>query len=136
LLLAFSLCVAAMCSHAHSGLEGRDCDMGQNGLSRALIAALVGIGIAIGAPSLVGAASPVAWSSIVMFALLLVLCGLLCASVILALVGQICSSRGSSHEDRLYLLADVFLIAAVGMVFVACIFAFVLSIIGVASKPM
>lgn len=106
--------------------------MEQRGTGQALIAAVLGVVLVLAGPCVLAAAGS-AWERIVLLSLVLASAALLVAAFVLALVGQICESRGASVGNRLRMLADIFLIAAVGAFFIVAVFSFVLAVIGISA---
>lgn len=105
--------------------------MGDSGIGRAAVAALLGIGVAIAGPyALVGV--DVTWQRIVMLSLVLACVALLVATVVLSMVAEMCGRSSRACADRVLMLSDAFVISSVGAILVTCVFAFVLAVIRLA----
>lgn len=104
------------------------------GMLRAGIAAVLGVVLAISVPYVL-AVVEVPWEQIVMLTLLIVDALLLGAAFVLATASQIYASYAPSTRERsrqrLLLMANVFLLATVGVAAIMGIFAYVLAIIRV-----
>lgn len=105
--------------------------MGDTGIGRAAVAALLGVCVAVAGPyALVGVV--VAWQRIVMLSLLLACVALLVATVVLSMVAEMCARSSAPAAGRVLSLADAFVISSAGMLLVTCVFSFVLAVIRMA----
>ena len=101
--------------------------MGDNGIGRALVCAVLGVALAVGGPYAL-AGVDVAWQRIVLMSLLLLCVVVLVACVVLAMVAEICFRAGTARADRVLLLADAFLMGSVGCITIVAVFSFVLAV--------
>lgn len=101
--------------------------MGDTGIGRAVVAALLGMGAAVASPYAL-AGVDVAWQRIVLMSLLLACVALLVATVVLSMVAEMCARSSRPCAERVLLLADAFVIASAGAMLVTCVFAFVLAV--------
>lgn len=105
--------------------------MGDTGIGRAAVAALLGVCVAVAGPyALAGVV--VAWQRIVMLSLLLACVALLVATIVLSMVAEMCARSSAPAADRVLSLADAFVISSAGMMLVTCVFSFVLAVIRMA----
>lgn len=105
--------------------------MGDTGIGRAAVAALLGVCVAVAGPyALAGVV--VTWQRIVMLSLLLACVALLVATVVLSMVAEMCARSSAPAAGRVFSLADAFVISSAGMVLVTCVFSFVLAVIRMA----
>lgn len=105
--------------------------MGDTGIGRAAVAALLGVCVAVAGPyALAGAV--VTWQRIVMLSLLLACVALLVATVVLSMVAEMCARSSAPAAGRVLSLADAFVISSAGMLLVTCVFSFVLAVIRMA----
>lgn len=105
--------------------------MGDNGIGRALVCAVLGVGVAVAGPYAL-AGVDVAWQRIVLMSLLLLCVLVLVATVVLAMAAEVCSRAGRASADRVLLLADSFLMGSVGAIALVSVFSFVLAVIRLA----
>lgn len=101
--------------------------MGDTGIGRAVVAALLGMGVAVAGPYAL-AGVDVAWQRIVLMSLLLACVALLVATVVLSMVAEMCARSSRPCAERVLLLADAFVIASACAMLVTCVFAFVLAV--------
>ena len=105
--------------------------MGDTGIGRAAVAALLGVCVAVAGPyALAGVV--VTWQCIVMLSLLLACVALLVATVVLSMVAEMCARSSAPAAGRVLSLADAFVISSAGMLLVTCVFSFVLAVIRMA----
>lgn len=105
--------------------------MGDTGIGRAAVAALLGVCVAVAGPyALAGVV--VTWQRIVMLSLLLACVALLVVTVVLSMVAEMCTRSSAPAADRVLSLADAFVISSAGMMLVTCVFSFVLAVIRMA----
>lgn len=105
--------------------------MGDTGIGRAVVAALLGVCVAVAGPyALAGVV--VTWQRIVMLSLLLACVALLVATVVLSMVAEMCARSSAPAAGRVLSLADAFVISSAGMLLVTCVFSFVLAVIRMA----
>lgn len=105
--------------------------MGDTGIGRAAVAALLGVCVAVAGPyALAGVV--VTWQRIVMLSLLLACVALLVATVVLSMVAEMCARSSAPAAGRVLSLADAFVISSAGMLLVTCVFSFVLAVIHMA----
>ncbi len=105
--------------------------MGDTGIGRAAVAALLGVCVAVAGPyALAGVV--VTWQRIVMLSLLLACVALLVATVVLSMVAEMCARSSAPAAGRVLSLADAFVIFSAGMLLVTCVFSFVLAVIRMA----
>lgn len=105
--------------------------MGDTGIGRAAVAALLGVCVAVAGPyALAGVV--VTWQRIVMLSLLLACVALLVATVVLSMAAEMCARSGSGRSERVLAIADAFVISSAGMLLVTCVFSFVLAVIRMA----
>lgn len=105
--------------------------MGDTGIGRATVAALLGVCVAVAGPyALAGVV--VTWQRIVMLSLLLACVALLVATVVLSMVAEMCARSSAPAAGRVLSLADTFVISSAGMMLVTCVFSFVLAVIRMA----
>ena len=104
--------------------------MGDTGIGRAAVAALLGVCVAVAGPYAL--AGVVTWQRIVMLSLLLACVALLVATVVLSMVAEMCARSGSGRSERVLAIADAFVISSAGMLLVTCVFSFVLAVIRMA----
>lgn len=105
--------------------------MGDTGIGRAAVAALLGVCVAVAGPyALTGVV--VTWQRIVMLSLLLACVALLVATVVLSMVAEMCARSSAPAAGRVLSLADAFVISSAGMLLVTCVFSFVLAVIRMA----
>ena len=105
--------------------------MGDTGIGRAAVAALLGVCVAVAGPyALAGVV--VTWQRIVMLSLLLACVALLVATVVLSMVAEMCARFSAPAAGRVLSLADAFVISSAGLLLVTCVFSFVLAVIRMA----
>lgn len=105
--------------------------MGDTGIGRAAVAALLGMCVAVAGPyALAGVV--VTWQRIVMLSLLLACVALLVATIVLSMVAEMCARSSAPAADRVLSLADAFVISSAGVMLVTCVFSFVLAVIRMA----
>lgn len=105
--------------------------MGDTGIGRAAVAALLGVCVAVAGPyALAGVV--VTWQRIVMLSLLLACVALLVATVVLSMVAEMCARSSAPAAGRVLSLADAFVISSAGMLLVTCVFSFALAVIRMA----
>lgn len=105
--------------------------MGDTGIGRAAVAALLGVCVAVAGPyALAGVV--VTWQRVVMLSLLLACVALLVATVVLSMVAEMCARSSAPAAGRVLSLADAFVISSAGMLLVTCVFSFVLAVIRMA----